>query len=125
MKIFTLIFFACFAILAFVPVLPAYADITQDRAFAEQHASAKLQQHCLEDFARRSGERLTPAGKLSFNEDATRMVYRALYWDGADRGVAFVLPVKAGEMVANVACLYAVTEQGLEFQLSQQIMWRL
>lgn len=73
---------------------------------------------------------MKPQGSFSFNDYISRDVYQKLYWRGADRGVAFTVPVRLkdpvrGEVATNLACYYAVSGDKLLFQYSQQVTWRL
>lgn len=113
---------------------PALAGerLEEDRRFAEHHLNSAMRTQCVEDFARRASrtKNVSASGDARFSTALTDMVYRDIYWKNADRGVVFLLPVKAhdpalGEVSADIACLYAVGDEGLEFQLSQQVLRRL
>lgn len=87
---------------------------------------------CLADFGRRVKREvsLQPISELSFNEHMSGVVYKQLYWKNSDRGVAFILPVKAkdekrGVLAADIACFYSIVSGKLEFQYSQQIAQRI
>jgi hypothetical protein len=95
-----------------------------DREQAIAAITSELRQRCLSDFSQKGSHRnLTPLGSLAFNDTLSRVVYDTIYWRHSDRGVAFTMPVRADNEVGNVGCFYAVTDKGLEFQLSQQIHW--
>ncbi len=110
-------------ILALLAASPAFADsdFTHDSQLATSKITRTHQQQCLSDY---NARRLTPAaasGSLAFNETLSRQVYTTLFWENADRGVAFTLPVSTGGERAKIACFYAIKNDRLEFQLSQQI----
>lgn len=129
-----------FAFTCAVP-LPAHAEIDnrkteeqylRDKNFAIQQVNNNLKQQCLQDISKKikSGAVVNQTAELSFNDSITREVYREFYWNKSDRGVAFIMPVQAndklrGNITSEIACFYAMTDSGLEFQLSQQIIRRL
>jgi hypothetical protein len=105
---------------------------SSDRALAEKKLSISQRQHCLQDFSQKikAKAQVKPQGSFSFNDYISRDVYQKLYWRGADRGVAFTVPVRLkdpvrGEVATNLACYYAVSGDKLLFQYSQQVTWRL
>jgi hypothetical protein len=114
---------------------PAFADtpdsFERDRTLAEKYITRQQEKRCMDDFSSKianHGE-MQPVGSFRFNDKISQMVYHTLYWNGADRGVAFTVPVrledpKRGEVAANVACFYAVTGSNLVFQSSQQVAFR-
>lgn len=105
---------------------------SSDRALAQKKLSTSQRQHCLQDFSQKikAKAQVKPQGSFSFNDYISRDVYQKLYWRGADRGVAFTVPVRLkdpvrGEVATNLACYYAVSGDKLLFQYSQQVTWRL
>ena len=103
-----------------------------DKQIAMGKQSKKLGRTCLADFeGRLKGQsKLEPLGGMEFSDYLTQETYKTLYWKGSDRGVAFVMPVrvhdpKKGPISADIGCFYALTETGLAFQLSQQILRRI
>jgi hypothetical protein len=107
-------------------------NFTRDRALAQKKLSTSQRQHCLKDFSQKikSTAQVKTQGSFSFNDYISRDVYQNLYWQGADRGVAFTVPVRLkdtvrGEVATNLACYYAVNGDRLVFQYSQQVAWRL
>ena len=116
-----------FIALCLSPLFNAQAETfaPEVRALAVQGLTPELRAECLKDFAQKSQREITPLSELAYNETVTRAVYDTLFWTEAERGVAFTLPVKAGEMAGNLACFYALSGQGLRFQLSQQLQARL
>ncbi|MFO0389375.1 MAG: hypothetical protein ACK502_06620 [Alphaproteobacteria bacterium] len=111
---------------------PAYADIspvenqyTKDREQAIAQFSPELGKHCLKDFSDKKKRPVEPLGSAAYSDMISRQVYKTVFWNHSDRGVAFTLPVKAGEGTAQVsgdiACLYSVKDGNLKFELSQQL----
>ncbi len=103
-----------------------------DRALAQQQMDPLAAQHCLKDFSKKIKTQgaLTADGPFSFNEYISRDIYHTLYWKAGERGVAFTVPVKVkdplrGDVSTNLACFYAMRDDALVFQYSQQISWRL
>jgi hypothetical protein len=104
----------------------------RDRVLAQKQLSTTQRQDCLKDFSQKikATSQVKTQGSFSFNEYISRDVYEKLYWQGADRGVAFTVPVRLndpvrGEVATNLACYYAVSGDKLVFQYSQQVTWRL
>lgn len=121
--IFLLVLLACAE-----PALASGAAIDtqliRDRAVAVKAINPELAGACLADFSERNqaSQSATPLGALQFSDHITRIVHRVLYWNHSDRGVAFLMPIATDNQPAtNIACLYSVTDEGLEFQLSQRV----
>ncbi len=113
---------------ALVAAFPAYADISEtqnqyakDRAKAISEFTPELGKHCLKDFSDKKKKAIEPLGTAAYSDLISRQVYKTVFWNHSDRGVAFTLPVKAGDVAGDIACLYSVKDGGLQFELSQQL----
>ncbi|MDX1974220.1 MAG: hypothetical protein SFT92_00935 [Rickettsiales bacterium] len=99
----------------------------RDKEYAIGHAKQALQKQCLAQAVSKAKNtiKIQPTGSLAFSDDISREVYQTFYWDNADRGVAFVLPVVVqndkGQTNTNIACFYALTNQGLKLQMAKQV----
>lgn len=108
------------------------AQYQRDKSQAMAQLDGNLQKQCLEDVSRKVSAQtvVKPLAKPHFSDAISHVVYRQFYWNGSDRGVAFTMPVQAhdqarGPIATDIACFYAMTDSGLKFQLSQQVMQRL
>ena len=118
------------AMLLVLAPLSAMAETTQEERYVHDREQAitritpELGERCLHDFSQKGKhQQLAPLGSLAFNDSLSREVYEMMYWKRSERGVAFTMPVRADNQVGNLGCFYAVTDQGLEFELSQQIIY--
>ncbi len=113
---------------ALIAAFPAYADISEnqnqyakDREKAISQFTPELGKHCLKDLSDKKKQSIEPLGTASYNDLISRQIYKTVFWNHSDRGVAFTLPVKAGDATGDIACLYSVKDGGLTFELSQQL----
>ncbi len=113
---------------ALVATFPAYADISEiqsqyakDREKAISGFTVELGKYCLKDFSDKKKKIIEPLGSAAYSDLISRQVYKTVFWNHSDRGVAFTLPVKTGDTAGDIACLYSVKDGALTFELSQQL----
>ncbi|MGE0754199.1 MAG: hypothetical protein AB7L92_03465 [Alphaproteobacteria bacterium] len=120
------------ASLLFLSAAPAFADIppmeseyTRDRSEALEQFNPELGETCLKDFSEKRHGEVKSAGEPAYNDLISRGVYKTVFWNHSDRGVAFTMPVKTmhgeDERAGDIACLYSVRGKRLYFELSQQL----